>query len=88
MVFIPNETVTYGTANGATKLQGILQVNVCQRPDVSPYPALALADAVIEAFEQDTPIGSVARVQKQPWVSNFIEEDDRVTHPVTIPYTD
>lgn len=83
-VYIPNETQNYGTADdGPHVLMGLFQVNVCDRPGLSPFPAIGIAEDVIAHFAKGTALSS-GFVERTPWVAALLEEDDRVTHPVTI----
>lgn len=84
--YFPNETVNYGTPdNGPFLYQGILQVSVCERPGSGIVDGLSIADAVVAAFKKGTVIGP-ASIQREPWVSNVLIEDDRLMFPVSIPY--
>lgn len=84
--WFPNEPVEYGTANDGPRLhRGFGQVSVCYRPGRGIAPGEALAADVIEAFGKGTDIGPV-RVYKQPWQTGPLVQDERISHPVTIPW--
>lgn len=86
LVWIPNETENYGTADDdPSLLQGLAQVNVCYRPGPGIVGGLALAKQVIAAFGKGTEFAGM-RVYRKPWVASVIEDPERVMHPVTIPW--
>lgn len=83
----PNETEDLAwDDDGAILVRGFFQVEVNYRHGVQGiFPASRLADTIIQAFGKGVPISDVF-VEKTPWQSPEVVEDDRNFIPVTVPY--
>ena len=86
MRFFPNETQNVGLADdGPSAHRGFVQLTACHRPGVGIVSGITLAGAIIAQFAKGSTIGN-ATVEKKPWLSSVVTMDDRICHPVTIPY--
>lgn len=84
--WFPNETQNYGIPNaGPFLMQGFGQVSACYRIGSGIVGGLSVAGAIVSALGKGTVLGRV-KVERQPWISAVITEDDRLMHPITIPY--
>lgn len=83
----PNETEDLAWDNdGAILVRGFFQVEVNYRHGLQGiFPASRLADTIIQTFGKGVPISDVF-VEKTPWQSPEVVEDDRNFIPVTVPY--
>lgn len=83
----PNETEDLSWGNdGPILVRGFFQVEVNYRHGPQGiFPASELADTIIEEFGKGVPISDVF-VEKTPWQSPEVVEDDRNFIPVTVPY--
>lgn len=83
----PNETEDLSWGNdGPILVRGFFQVEVNYRHGSQGiFPASELADTIIEEFGKGVPISDVF-VEKTPWQSPEVVEDDRNFIPVTVPY--
>jgi len=85
MAWFPNETVNLSLGNDGSQYRGFGQVSCCCRPGAGDGVALALADAVIDAFPKGTALG-IAKVERKPWASTVLYAPDRLSVPVTVRY--
>ena len=83
----PNESEDLSWNNdGAILVRGFFQVEVNYRHSPQGiFPASRLADTIIQEFGKGVQISDVF-VEKTPWQSPEIVEDDRNFIPVTVPY--
>lgn len=83
----PNETEDLAWNNdGPIIVRGFFQVEVNYRHgEQGIFPASRLADTIIQTFGKGVPISDVF-VEKTPWQSPEVVEDDRNFIPVTVPY--
>lgn len=83
----PNETEDLSWGNdGPILVRGFFQVEVNYRHGSDGiFPASELADTIIKEFGKGVPISDVF-VEKTPWQSPEVVEDDRNFIPVTVPY--
>lgn len=84
----PNEGYAEGLNSNTEVKQGIIQINVANRPNTSPVTLMSAVESVISQFPQGHVLTSFARVQKKPYVGGLLEMDDRVMYPITIPYSE
>lgn len=82
--WFPNETTTYAIQDDPPCIvfAGMGQISVCERVGAG-LAGLSVANAAVEYFPKGTLLG-VGRVEVQPWVSNVIQEPDRIAYPVTV----
>lgn len=86
MRFFPNETQNIGLADdGPSAHRGFVQLTACHRPGTGIVSGITLAGAIIAQFAKGSTIGN-ATVEKKPWLTSVVTMDDRICHPVTIPY--
>lgn len=84
--WFPNETVNYGIGFDAGALmRGFGQITVCCRPGIGIVSPMSLADDAIAHFDKGTQLAN-AIVYKRPWASSIIQDPERVSIHVTIPY--
>ena len=83
----PNESEDLAWDNdGAILVRGFFQVEVNYRHSLAGiFPASRLADTIISTFPKGTAVADVF-VEKHPWQSPEVVEDDRNFIPVTVPY--
>lgn len=83
----PNETEDLAWNNdGPIIVRGFFQVEVNYRHSLQGiFPASRLADTIIKEFGKGVQISDVF-VEKTPWQSPEVVEDDRNFIPVTVPY--
>lgn len=85
--FFPNRTINYGlSANGPSEHRGFCQISVCYRGGAGIISGLEFANEAVEYFNKGTLIGP-ARVESKPYVSSVVVLPERISHPVTIPYS-
>jgi hypothetical protein len=93
VTYLPNEGIQQGIGNDATVIeQGIYQVMACRRivdatitGGVTPLQsALALVAA---EYPKGKIITGLVRVQRSPYQSSLIEDEDRMMIPLTIQYS-
>jgi hypothetical protein len=93
VMIMPNEGIQQGIGNSATVIeQGIYQVMACRRRVDGTItggltPIQAAAEQVQAAFPRGKIISGLVRVQRAPYQSSIIEDDDRMMIPVTVPYS-
>jgi len=80
----PNNRLFIGS-NDPVEVRGIFQITVCYRPGSGVINGAETAQSIIDQYPQDAAIGSV-KVELKPWDSGPIEEDERISHPITIRY--
>ncbi|WP_174804351.1 phage tail terminator-like protein [Martelella limonii] len=86
---IPNETVTYSVGKGQGMRQGLFQVSVMYTKGAGIVKPLDIAHEVILHFAKGTILFSDSAkvvVNRVPWASGPIIDDDRIKMPITIPY--
>ena len=83
----PNESEDLAWNNdGPIIVRGFFQIEVNYRHSLQGiFPASRLADTIISTFPKGTAVADVF-VEKQPWQSPEVVEDDRNFIPVTVPY--
>lgn len=81
-----NKTRNYGLSNAGPSMRyGFAQVSVCCHPGNGITAPMQIAEAVIAYFAKGTRFDT-ALVYEKPWVMSPIQENARVTLPVTIPW--
>ena len=86
MRFFPNETKNFGIADdGPSTHEGFIQLAACHRPGTGIVSGITLAGAIIAQFAKGTTVGN-ATIERKPYISAIVTMDDRICHPVTIPY--
>lgn len=67
--------------------RGIIQLNVCGRPNKNPLTLYGIADGLVTGYPKASAI-SGATITKTPYTSSLLEMDDRVMLPVTFEYSE
>lgn len=85
--FFPNKTRNYGLSDdGPSEHRGFCQISVCSRGGEGIIWTLEFANEAVEFFDKGTLLGQ-ARVESKPYISAVVIATERVSHPVTIPYS-
>ena len=83
-----NDPQQPGLPNGASSLpRGFLQVTVCARPGAGFVPLDTIADAIIAGLPKGTSIDGVVRIVQTPYKLASLSQGDRLSVPVTVPYS-
>lgn len=88
LTVLPNNGLDQSLKSNAVLAQGILQVNVCNRPNTGIIPLQQLAETIAALFPKNTIITGLVRVSRQPYTSDSLQLDDRVVLPLTIMYSE
>lgn len=87
--YLPNVTRTVTIGGGTQQHRGIFQVSVFWKSGVGLVKPLDIAGQIIGHFPKDLLLYSGAvrvKIDRKPWASSPIQEDDRVQIPVSIPF--
>lgn len=85
----PNRPRWEGVTSGRLD-QGLLQITVVWPRNQGLHAPRAAADAVAAHFAKETVMSSggvTVKVSAEPWAAKPLTESDRVTVPITIPWT-
>ena len=86
--FLPNEGIDQSLSSDSVLSQGILQVNVCNRPNTGIIELNQIAETVMALFPKSTSIFGLVRVSRSPYTSSVITLDDRQILPISISYSE
>lgn len=87
---LPNKTDTIGISDGSAKHMGILQLSLMWPVNRGVIKPMDDAGEIIQHFRKGTLIysnGVKVQINKQPWASPPLQEEDRVRIPISVPYT-
>jgi hypothetical protein len=93
VTYLPNEGIQQGIGNSATVIeQGIYQVMACRRiVDATITGGVTPLQAALSLVATEYPKGKIitglVRVQRTPYQSSLIEDEDRMMIPLTIQYS-
>ena len=86
VIFLENQTETRTQdADGVDHRQGFLQINVVWPSGKGIIDAIAVARSIIENFPKGLNLYDV-KIGAKPWQSTPIQEDHKLTVPVSIPW--
>lgn len=88
LTMLPNDGIDKAMSNGSVLAQGILQVNVCDRPNTGILPLMQLSETVAALFPKNTIISGLVRSARQPYTSSVLQLDDRLMLPLSIVYSE
>ena len=86
--FIPNEGIDQGLSSPTVLQQGLLQVNVCGKPNCGSIDLYDISEQVAAVLPKNTIIAGNVRVSKTPYNTDIISIDDRQILPLTIMYSE
>lgn len=84
----PNNGLDPSLSSNSVIAQGVLQVNVCDRPNTGLIPLQQTAEAVAALFSKGTIISGLVRASRAPYTSSALSLDDRVALPLSIMYSE
>lgn len=88
IMLMPNQPLDDGLRPGDGIVpQGIIQINAVGRPGDGEIAVSQAADAAAGAFSKGTTIVAPVRVQRRPYQLDTLYTGDRITIPVTVPYS-
>ena len=67
--------------------RGIIQLNVCGRPNKNPLTLYSIADTLKTGTQKGATVSGVT-ITRTPYTSSLLEMDDRVMLPVTFEYSE
>lgn len=86
--FLPNSPIDEGIPNDSAVVpRGIFQINVNTRPGSGMVGITTAAELVQSEFPKGTMLAGFVRISQHPYLMSPITEGDRITLPVTIPYS-
>lgn len=85
--FMPNNGIDQGLSSPAQIKQGLLQVNICGKPNCGLIPLQTISDTVAALFQKNTVLSGFVRISKTPYTTDIISLDDRQILPLTIMYS-
>ncbi|HEY7885456.1 MAG TPA: phage tail terminator-like protein [Cellvibrionaceae bacterium] len=66
--------------------EGIIQVNVCDRPGEGIIPANAIVDQLLAVFPKGETLSGSVRISRKPYATERMDMDDRFMIPVVFEY--
>lgn len=85
--FMPNNGIDQGLSSATVISQGLLQVNICGKPNGGLIPLQTISDTVAALFVKNTVLSGLVRVSRTPYTTDIISLDDRQLLPLTIEYS-
>lgn len=86
--FLPNEGIDQGLSSPTQIKQGLLQVNICGKPDCGLIPLHSISDTVAALFSKNSVLSGFVRISKTPYTTDIISLDDRQILPLTVMYSE
>lgn len=86
--FMPNDGIDQGIKSPTVLKQGLLQVNICGKPNGGLIPLQDISEQVAAVFPKNQIISGNVRVSKTPYNTDIISIDDRQLLPLTVMYSE